>query len=110
MLKLRLVLSALILAGLAVIGYSRFQAAQAETNDCPILSVRVNEDAVPNDEGAIEITSENSTVRCFDTPAQSLRDVTDGEVDLPDDASQEEADAAYEVYYATQVARDASRE
>ena len=99
MLRRRILLSALILAGLGITVYSRFQAAEAEAADCPITSVMINEDAVPNEEGAIEVTPENSTVKCFDTPAQSMRYITNGAVDLPNDASQQEADEAYQVYY-----------
>lgn len=101
--KFRIFLSILILVGLVFIGYSRFYSVD---ENCPITSVRINDDAVPNDEGAIEITSKNSTVRCFDTPAESLRDLTDGEVDLPDDASLEEVDAAYDAYYEAMIRDD----
>lgn len=89
----------MILAGLAIIVHSRFQAAEAEATDCYIMTIMINEDVVPNDEGVIEVIPENTTVKCFDTPAEHARWASAGAVDLPDDTSQQEVDEAFEAYY-----------
>ena len=95
--KTRILLSALLLAGLAIIGYSRFQAQEAE--DCPITVVVPKEGAVPNENGIFIATAENTTTLCFDTPAQAARYRTDGALDFPDDVDAEVLESAEREYY-----------
>lgn len=91
MIKLRLLLSSIILLGVVGVVYSRHQSVEATTMDnhcvAKVTPITTNEKS-----------SEVLEMKCFKSSARALEYATDGAVNLPDDASNREVLDAFEAY------------
>lgn len=105
MLKLRLLLSILILAGLAVIGYSRSQEAKADTTESHCATLNEPDEFVMVD-GERVMNSKVVDRKCFESEVEVLRYFSDGAIDLPEDASRQEIEDAMDAHYQSQLASD----